>query len=28
LSKADLIEMKRKSGRPQDKEDVMALERL
>ena len=28
LSKADLIEMKRKSGRPQDKEDVIALERL
>ena len=28
LSKADLIKMKRKSGRPQDKEDVMALERL
>jgi hypothetical protein len=28
LSKADLIEMKRQSGRPQDKEDVMALEKL
>jgi hypothetical protein len=28
LSKLDLIEMKRESGRPQDKEDVLALESL
>ncbi len=28
LSKRDLIEMKRQSGRPQDKEDVIALEKL
>jgi hypothetical protein len=28
LSRADLIEMKKKSGRPQDLEDVRALERL
>ena len=28
LSKPDLIEMKRESGRPQDKEDVLALESL
>ncbi len=28
LSKPDLIKMKRQSGRPQDREDVMALESL
>ena len=28
LSKRDLIKMKRHSGRPQDKEDVTALEKL
>ena len=28
LSKPDLIQMKRESGRPQDKEDVLALESL
>ncbi len=28
LSKRDLIEMKRQSGRPQDKEDVIALKKL
>lgn len=28
LSRSDLIEMKRKSGRPQDLEDVKALEKL